>query len=64
MHEAAERLRASPFFLSFDDGGGYSLAVLDGGRIVYALEMLFKSAGEMVEELMRHKTLHCLLNSA
>ena len=68
MHAAAVRLRASPFFQGLDDGGCFSLAVMDSERLVHAvsppLEALFKSSVEMVEELLGHKTLHCLLNAA
>lgn len=68
MHEAAAQLQASPFFQSFDDGGCYSLTIVNEGRLIHAaspmLEALFKSGGEMVEELLRYKTLHCLLNAA
>lgn len=68
MHAAAAQLRASPFFQGLDDGGCYSVTVIDEKRLVHAasppLEALFKSSGEMVEELMRLKTLHCFLNAA
>lgn len=68
MQEAGAQLRASPFFRCLDDGGCYSLILLDKTRPVFAmsppLEALFKWGGEMVEELLRHKTLHFLLNAA
>ena len=68
MHKAAAQLRASPFFQSFDDGGCYAITILNEGRLVHAasppMEALFKSGSEMVDELLQHKTLHCLLNAS